>query len=114
MWVTHNMFSLSATNRQPTRHGGPARVSARGVCRDADPGAIGHAHQTCDPLASTRRARGSTGRSLWEDIVASEQSAGPLEDLNLHRLNPVLPAQLHQLGALITGQPCLAPSAMSA
>jgi hypothetical protein len=26
----------------------------------------------------------------------------------------VLPAQLHQLGALITGQLCLAPSAMSA
>jgi hypothetical protein len=36
-------------------------------------------------------------------MVAGEQRAGALQDLDLHGLDTVLPAQPHQLGTLITG-----------
>jgi hypothetical protein len=49
-----------------------------------------------------RRAHGPAGASSWENVVASEQCAGPLEDLDLHRLRgkPLQRARIRQIGCL--------------
>jgi hypothetical protein len=52
--------------------------------------AFGHFNdRECVPSTATgtprRRAHGPGGTSFWEDGVASEQRAVPLEDLDLHR-----------------------------
>lgn len=54
---------------------------------------------TGNPL---RRAHGPAGTSSWENVVASEQSAGPLEDLDHHRLRgkPLQRARIRQIDCL--------------
>src|SRR4051794_27990512 len=58
------------------------------------------------PRRQTRRrqALGPAGTLFWEHILPSEERRGPLQNLDLHVLDPDLTAQPHQLGPLTSGQ----------
>ena len=55
-----------------------------------------------------RRALGPAGTLFWEHVLPGEVGGGPLEDLDLHLLDPELPPQPDQLGPLVSRQtrPC--------
>jgi hypothetical protein len=77
-----------AAVRRARRHGGVHRAPPTAPDREthrAVPVAATRSHRPMSGVRGAWRAHGPSGTSFWENAVASEQRAVPLEDLDLYR-----------------------------